>query len=92
MCSSVKYKYLLLSFLKILCLWKLIKKNLETVSAWPELASILVAVPARMELHKDFKRSRPLEVLKDDDSVAEELQKSEDSNRKCQKYCKWTHA
>ena len=49
---------------------------METVSAWPELASILVAVPARMELHKDFKRSRPLEVLKDDDSVAEELQES----------------
>ena len=52
-----------------------------------------------MELHKDFKRSRPLEVLKDDDSltikekemVAEELRKSEDSNRKRQKYCKWTH-
>ena len=72
---------------------------MKTVSAWPELASILVVVPARMALFKYFKRLKPSEVLKDDDSltikekemVAEELRKIEDSNRKRQKYCKWTY-
>ena len=52
-----------------------------------------------MALYKYFKRSKPSEVLKDGDSltiikkerVSEELQKSEDSNRKRQKYCKWKH-
>ena len=52
-----------------------------------------------MAFYKYFKRSKPSEVLKNDDSltirekkaVAEELRKSEDSNRKRQKYCKWTY-
>ena len=52
-----------------------------------------------MAFYKYFKRSKLSEVLKNDDSltikeketVAEELRKSEDSNRKRQKYCKWTY-
>ena len=51
-----------------------------------------------MAFYKYFKRSKLSEVLKNDDSltikeketVAEELRKSEDSNRKRQKM-KWTH-
>ena len=50
-------------------------------------------------IYKYFKRSKLSEALKDDDSltikeketIAEELRKSEDTNRRCQKYCKWTH-
>ena len=30
-------------------------------------------------------------TIKEKEMVAEELRKSEDSNRKRQKYCKWTH-
>ena len=49
-----------------------------------------------MALYKFFKRLKPFEVSKDDNSltikeketVAEELRKNEDSNRKRQKYCK----
>lgn len=72
---------------------------MKTISVWYELASILVVVQPKMALHKYFKIWKPSQVLNNDcsltikekETTGKELQKSEDSNKKHQKYCKWTY-